>query len=104
FGQQIQSKWTHTYATVGLVYDAIRSCRAKVSVFANWVHVDDRINVICSTCGFGNSTFSKNTDAAMVGLQFQKCLVAMPMAGPSPATPKPAPCFWITLRAGTLNS
>lgn len=76
FGQQIQSKWTHTYSTVGLVYDAIRNCRAKVSVSANWVHIDDRINVICSTCGVGNSTFSKNTDAMMVGLEFQKCLVA----------------------------
>jgi len=52
-----------------------------VSLSGNWVHVDDRINVICSTCGFGNSTFSKNTDAAMVGLQFQKCLVAMPNGG-----------------------
>jgi hypothetical protein len=75
YGQQIQSKWTHTYTTLGLVYDPIRTCRAKVSVFANWVHIDDRINVGCNTCGFGNSTFSKNTDAMMVGLQFQKCLV-----------------------------
>ncbi len=75
FGQQIQTKWRHTYGRLGLVYDAIRTCNAKVSVFADWVHVDDRIDVFCSFCGFGNSTFSKNTDAAMVGLQFQKCLV-----------------------------
>ena len=77
YGQQIQSKWRHTYSRLGLVYDAIRICSAKVSVFADWVHVDDQIDVFCSTCGLGSSTFGKNIDATMVGLQFQKCLVAM---------------------------
>jgi len=77
YGQQIQSKWSHIYHRLGLVYDALRTCAAKVSITANWVHLDDKIEVLCTTCGFGAQTFSKNTDAAMVGLEFQKCLKSM---------------------------
>ena len=47
----------------------------KMSVFADWVHVDDRVDVTCTVCGLSNSTFSKSTDSAMVGLEVQRCMV-----------------------------
>jgi len=74
-GQPIQSKWQHTYQRLGLIYDAIRTCGMKVSVFADWVHADDRIDVNCTYCGFFTQTFSKGTDAAMVGLEVQRCMM-----------------------------
>jgi len=73
-GLPIQTKWQHAYHRVGLVYDAVRTCTSKVSVFADWVHVDDRIDVNCSPCSSLQQTFSKNTDSSMVGLEYQRCL------------------------------
>jgi hypothetical protein len=73
-GLPIQTKWQHAYHRVGLVYDAVRTCTSKISVFADWVHVDDRIDVNCSPCSTVQQTFSKNTDSSMVGLEFRRCL------------------------------
>ncbi|HTY25419.1 MAG TPA: hypothetical protein VMC85_19975 [Desulfomonilaceae bacterium] len=75
FGQSLQSKWTHYYSRLSLVYDAIHNCKAKVSVFAGWVHTDDKVTLNCSTCGFlASPTFSKNGDSMMVGLELQRCV------------------------------
>ncbi len=73
-GQSLQSKWQHAYHRLGLEYDAIRTCNLKLSVFADWVHADDRIDVNCTVCGLTTATFSKSTDAAMVGLELQRCM------------------------------
>jgi len=76
FGQPIQTKWTHYYNRLGLIYDAIHNCRAKVSVFADWVHTDDRMTLNCTACSafLGSPTFSKNGDSMMVGLELQRCV------------------------------
>lgn len=74
FGQNIQTKWQHTHQRLSLVYDALRNCQASVSVSGGWVHVDDKISISCQNCGNYTSTFSKGIDAAVVGLQFQRCL------------------------------
>ena len=81
YGQQVQSKWKHTYYRLGLVYDAIQTGVAKASVFADWVHVDDRIDLWNVYSGFYTQTFSQNTDSAIVGLEFQKCLAVMRNGG-----------------------
>jgi hypothetical protein len=74
-GQPVQSKWQHVYQRVGLIYDAVRTCSSKLSIFADWVHVDDRIDLNCTYCGYYTSTFSKSTDSMMVGLELQRCMV-----------------------------
>jgi hypothetical protein len=74
YGQQIQSKWTHGYQRAQLVYDAVKTCNTSVSVLGGWVHADDRIDVLCVYCGPWINTFSKGTDAATVGLQYQRCI------------------------------
>lgn len=75
FGQMANTKWIHTYQRVGLVYDAIRTCSAKVSVFADWVHTDERIEANCSFCGpFFNSVWSNSINAAIAGLEFQRAI------------------------------
>jgi hypothetical protein len=74
FGQNIQSKYQHGYHRVGLLYDAVKNDRSSVRVFADWVHTDDKIAVISSISVGQNSVFSKGTDAAMAGIEFQRYL------------------------------
>ncbi|MBI5570662.1 MAG: hypothetical protein HY914_12020 [Desulfomonile tiedjei] len=75
--QPLSSKWLHGYHRVGLVYDALRSCSAKVSVFADWFHMEDQISVNCTYCGNYTQVFSKSADGALVGLEFKRCLKTM---------------------------
>jgi hypothetical protein len=81
YGQSIQSKWQHSYQKVGLVYDALRTCSSKVSVFGEWMHADDRIDVGCPTCGYYTSTFSKGMDGASVGMEVRRCLKTISNGG-----------------------
>jgi hypothetical protein len=74
-GQNIRTKWEHAYHRLGLEYDAIRTCSMKVGVFADWVHVDDKIGVVCTVCGLTTQTFSKSTNSAMIGMEVQRCIV-----------------------------
>jgi hypothetical protein len=73
-GNPIQSQWQHTYQRLGLIYDAVKTCKSTVSVFADWVHTDDKMNVNCAWCGYYTNTFSKGGDSAIVGLEYQQCL------------------------------
>jgi len=73
-GQQIQSRWQHGYQKVGLVYDALKSCKATLSLFGGFMHADDRIDANCYMCGNFQNTFSKSMDTAAVGVEFQKCV------------------------------
>lgn len=73
-GQNISSKYQHGYHRVGLLFDALKSCKATVKVFADWVHAEDRIETTsCVSCN-QNSVFSKSTNAAAAGIEFQNCL------------------------------
>ncbi len=77
FGFGINAKWNHYYHRLGLVYDALRSCKAKVSVFADWVHTDDTITANCSVCStsiYGTPKWGKNGDSMIAGLEFQRCV------------------------------
>lgn len=74
YGQNIQSKYQHGYHRVGLLYDAVKTCKSSVRLFADWVHADDKITMTgCSGC-LQNSVFSKGTDAAIAGIEVQKCV------------------------------
>ena len=74
-GWGLNIKWQHYYHRLGIVYDAIRNCKAKVSVFADWVHTDDTLNIGCNVCGFlGTRKWGKNGDSMMAGLELQRCI------------------------------
>ena len=75
-GQSIQSKYQHIYHRVGLVYDAVKSYRSSVGIFADWVHAEDRIEVVSSFTVNQNSVFSKGTDAAIAGIEYQRFVKA----------------------------
>ncbi len=76
WGQGMNSKWTHYYHRLGLMYDAVRTHKAKVSIFADWVHTDDRLSMNSPWSGayYGAQTYSKNGDSAMVGIELQRSL------------------------------
>lgn len=80
-GWPLNTTWEHGYHRVGLIYDAVRTCSTVVSVFADWVHTDDKINVGCTTCGWWSQTFSEGGDSAMVGLEIKKCFNSLPNLG-----------------------
>ncbi len=76
YGQGMQTKWNHYYHRLGLMYDAVRTPRAKVSVFADWVHTDDRLSMNSPYYGtyLGAQSYNKNGDSAMVGMEFQRAI------------------------------
>jgi len=74
WGLQVSSQWQHTYQTLALVYDALRTCNSALSIYAGWLHTDDRISVNCVTCGFFTGIFSKGGDSGLVGMQLQQCV------------------------------
>jgi hypothetical protein len=73
-GYNISTKWEYAYQRVGLVYNAINTCGYSLSVFADWMHTDDKINLNCNTCGNQTYIFSVGGDTAIAGLEIQKCL------------------------------
>jgi len=81
WGLQLQSKWQHTYQTLSLVYDAVNTCNSSLSVYAGWVHAEDKISVNCTYCGWWTGIFSKGGDSALVGLQLQQCVRTAPNGG-----------------------
>ena len=82
WGQNIQTTMQHAYHRVGLVYDAIRTCNSKIAVFADWVHTDTKITLGCNYCGaWGSPTWSNSINAAMAGMEFQRCFKTAPNGG-----------------------
>ena len=76
YGTGIQTKYQHAYHRVGLLYDAVKNYRSSVGVFADWVHGEDKISVISSISTGQISVFSKGTDAAIAGIEFQRLMKA----------------------------
>ena len=74
YNQDVTSNWIHTYNRAELIYDALKNCSSVVSVFAGWMHADDKISLSCRNCGSQQSTFSRSTDSMIAGLEVQRCI------------------------------
>ncbi len=85
FGFGLNTKWNHYYHRLGIIYDAVRNCKARLSVFADWVHTDDTITIGCSVCNisaFGQQPkWGKNGDSMITGLELQRCIRAFANGG-----------------------
>lgn len=70
--QTVKTKWERTVQKVGLVYDPVKTYRSRISVFADYVRLDDKLSVLDPSC----CTERMDTDLnmAMAGLEFEKCL------------------------------
>jgi hypothetical protein len=80
-GQSVQSKYQHLYQRVGLQYDAVKSSRSCIGIFADWVHAEDKIQVISSLSVGQSAVFSKGTDAAIAGIEYRRFVKASANGG-----------------------
>lgn len=70
-GQDTHSKWERLVQTAGLVYDPITTPRARVSIYATYVRVDDKLALRQQSNG---DTMHVDLNMAMTGLEYEKCL------------------------------
>ena len=65
-------KWERLMQHMGIVYDAKKTHKSRISIFTDFVRIDDKltyINIGC--CG---DTWDEDMNMAMAGLEFEKCL------------------------------
>ncbi len=72
YGAANRSKWERIYQRVGLIYDPIRTHRARVSVFGDYVRLDEKISLIQGGCC--GDAFDHSLNMGMAGLEFERCL------------------------------
>lgn len=65
-------KWERIYQRVGLIYQPIKNNKARVSIFGDYVRLDDKITV--GQVGCCSSTMNNDLNMAMAGLEFERCL------------------------------
>lgn len=71
-GQQTRVKWDRIYQRAGLVYEPIRTARARVGIFGEYVRLDEKVSVIqVGCCG---DTFDHDLNMGMAGLEFERCM------------------------------
>jgi hypothetical protein len=71
-GTNTKAKWERLTQRIGIVYDPIRTYNSRVSVFGDYMRVDDKVSVIqLGCCG---STMNNEFNMAVAGLEFEKCL------------------------------
>jgi hypothetical protein len=71
-GGTTKVKWERIYQRLGLVYDPIRTYSARVSVFGDYVRLNEKLSVIqVGCCG---DTMDNDLNMGMAGVEFEKCL------------------------------
>ena len=65
-----------TYQRVGLIYDAISTCNAKLSVFGSWLLNDQRVNYVDNPICGGSSCVivDRNRNMVQAGAELQRCI------------------------------
>ena len=71
-GSGSRSKWERFYHRLGLIYDPIRTHRARVSVFGDYVRLDEKISLVQAGCC--GDAFDHTLNMGMAGLEFERCL------------------------------
>ncbi|MCX5861177.1 MAG: hypothetical protein WCG29_05285 [Desulfomonile sp.] len=72
FGANTKVKWERLYQRIGLGYDPINTPSLRVSVFGDYVRLNEKLSVVqVGCCG---STFDNDLNMAMAGVEVQRCL------------------------------
>jgi hypothetical protein len=74
FGQTVRTKWERLYQRIGMVYDPIRSYSSRVSVFADYVRINEKVSVLQNISFAGSDTFDNDLNMGMAGVEFEQCL------------------------------
>ncbi len=71
-GQNVKTKWDRLQQNIGMAYDPIHSSSSKVTVFGEYVRVNERLSVYqVGCCG---DALDNDLNMAMAGLEFERCL------------------------------
>jgi hypothetical protein len=71
-GQPAKVKWERLYQRVGLAYDPIRTPSSRVSIFGDYVRIDDKLSI--SQTGYSADVMNTDLNMAMAGVEFERCL------------------------------
>jgi len=71
-GQQTRVKWERIYQRAGLMYEPIRTPRARVSIFGDYVRLDEKVSVIQAGCC--GDTFDHDLNMGMAGVEIERCM------------------------------
>ncbi|HMK35521.1 MAG TPA: TonB-dependent receptor [Desulfomonilaceae bacterium] len=72
-GQSSRVKWERLYQRIGLVYDPIRTYTSRVTVFGDYVRIDDKLSAM--QVGFTQGdTMNNDLNMAMAGMEIERCL------------------------------
>jgi len=65
-------KWERLYQRIGLSYDPIRTVSSRISLFGDYVRINDKLSVIQPGCC--GDVMDTDLNMAMAGLEIEKCL------------------------------
>jgi hypothetical protein len=72
WGQNVRSRWERFYHRAGIVFDPIHTSSSRVSIFGDYVRIDEKLSVIQVGCCGEN--LESDMNMAMAGLEFEGCL------------------------------
>ena len=73
-GQDVNIEWERLEQRLGLIYDVVDNKSSKISVFGDYVRVNDRIKVMQMQAGMGMNAMDNDLNMGMAGIEFEKCL------------------------------
>ena len=72
FGQSVRSKWERLYQRIGLVYDPVRTYSSRISLFGDYVRLNEKLSVVQTS--FSGDTFDNDLNMGMAGVEFEQAL------------------------------
>ncbi|MBM3299796.1 MAG: hypothetical protein FJY85_07560 [Deltaproteobacteria bacterium] len=73
-GVEVRSKWERWEHRAGLLFNLTRTTNGATSLFGEWIHLQDRLAVRDSAGLVSPAVWDDDTNVAMLGLRFDKCL------------------------------
>ncbi len=71
-GQSTRVKWERLYQRLGLVYDPIRTASSRVSIFGDYVRINDKLSALQTGCCA--DVMDNDLNMAIAGMEFERCL------------------------------
>jgi hypothetical protein len=74
-GSQIRTDWNFIYQRLGLMYTAINTCNANLSIYTAWLYNPQEFKVSCSVCpNWPASKVDRDRQMLMSGIDLKKCI------------------------------
>lgn len=73
-GSPVRTKWDFIYQRVGLMYNAINTCNATLSIYTGWLFNDQKITGCSDICGGIQMPVSRTRNMVISGLELKKCI------------------------------